>query len=211
VGHTNTVRGCRFWWNTDDGIDLIDNRGVVKVESCWSWYNGYVPGTFQTGGNGNGFKLGGGTEAYPSTVLREVTSCVSANNRANGFDHNGSDFIIKLFNSTAYNNGDAGFTFESSIAHVLRNNVACNNVHDAWTGQSNIHDHNTWDSSVSVSTADFAGIDLSLLANARQSDGSLPVITTLHLASGSDLIDAGVGVGLPYLGSNPDLGAFERQ
>jgi hypothetical protein len=31
----------------------------------------------------------------------------------------------------------------------------------------------------------------------------------MHLAPGSDLIDAGVNVGLPYSGSLPDLGCFE--
>jgi hypothetical protein len=35
------------------------------------------------------------------------------------------------------------------------------------------------------------------------------VITFLQLATGSDLINAGMNVGLPYSGSLPDLGAFE--
>ncbi|MGW2643028.1 hypothetical protein [Streptomyces sp. NPDC001348] len=43
----------------------------------------------------------------------------------------------------------------------------------------------------------------------RQSDGSLPVLPHLHLAANSTLIDKGVGVGLPYNGAAPDLGAFE--
>ncbi|MBL0135867.1 MAG: cadherin repeat domain-containing protein [Chitinophagaceae bacterium] len=47
------------------------------------------------------------------------------------------------------------------------------------------------------------------LDNARQTDGSLPVIPFMHLASGSDLIDAGINVGIPYNGTAPDLGAFE--
>lgn len=43
----------------------------------------------------------------------------------------------------------------------------------------------------------------------RQADGSLPEIDFLHLAKGSDLIDAGVETGLPFFGEAPDLGAFE--
>jgi hypothetical protein len=31
----------------------------------------------------------------------------------------------------------------------------------------------------------------------------------MHLTAGSDLIDAGVSVGLPYAGTAPDLGCFE--
>jgi hypothetical protein len=35
------------------------------------------------------------------------------------------------------------------------------------------------------------------------------VVDYMHLAPGSDLIDAGVDVGLPYEGVLPDLGCFE--
>jgi len=45
----------------------------------------------------------------------------------------------------------------------------------------------------------------------RKVDGSLPDITFGHLKAGSDLIDKGINVGLPYSGSAPDLGAFETQ
>jgi hypothetical protein len=44
----------------------------------------------------------------------------------------------------------------------------------------------------------------------RQADGSLPVNDFARLVAGSDLVDKGVGVGLPFTGSAPDLGAFER-
>ncbi len=37
----------------------------------------------------------------------------------------------------------------------------------------------------------------------------LPDITFGRLATGSDLIDAGVNVGLPFSGSAPDIGVFE--
>jgi len=43
----------------------------------------------------------------------------------------------------------------------------------------------------------------------RQADGSLPDNGFARLVAGSDLIDAGVDVGLPYCSSAPDLGAFE--
>ncbi|BCY09002.1 hypothetical protein [Actinoplanes sp. L3-i22] len=43
----------------------------------------------------------------------------------------------------------------------------------------------------------------------RQSDGSLPELTALHLSPGSTLIDKGTDVGLAFNGSAPDLGAFE--
>jgi len=37
----------------------------------------------------------------------------------------------------------------------------------------------------------------------------LPEIEFMHLANGSDLINAGIDLGFPFLGSAPDLGAFE--
>jgi hypothetical protein len=43
----------------------------------------------------------------------------------------------------------------------------------------------------------------------RQPDGNLPEIDFLHLAEGSDLIDAGVELGYAFNGEAPDLGAFE--
>jgi hypothetical protein len=53
-------------------------------------------------------------------------------------------------------------------------------------------------------TTSFAG-----MASARQADGSLPVLPFLRLAAQSPLIDKGTNVGLPYSGSEPDLGCFE--
>jgi hypothetical protein len=43
----------------------------------------------------------------------------------------------------------------------------------------------------------------------RKPDGSLPDVNLFHLAQGSNLIDKGINVGLPYNGNAPDLGAFE--
>ena len=62
---------------------------------------------------------------------------------------------------------------------------------------------------VTVNAADFQSLDASQMTLPRKADGSLPDITFMHLTSGSDLIDAGLNVGLPYNGAAPDLGAFE--
>lgn len=212
-GVSNTVSGCRFWWNTDDGIDLISNAGYVLIENCWSWYNGYIPDTFNQAGNGNGFKLGGATSDFRSTVLRTVRNCLSFRNRGHGFDQNQGSFIMQLYNNTSYDNVGAGFCLNmvSGIAHVLRNNIAYGN--DAYQTNADygwIHDHNTWNGIVSVSDNDFLSLTPSGLNYDRDSNGNLPVINFIHLASGSDMIDAGVSVGLAYSGSAPDLGCFEN-
>jgi uncharacterized repeat protein (TIGR02059 family) len=46
-------------------------------------------------------------------------------------------------------------------------------------------------------------------ASGARSSGNLPNISFMRLSSGSDLIDAGVSVGLVYAGKAPDLGALE--
>ena len=79
-----------------------------------------------------------------------------------------------------------------------------------------MHSNNTWDSGVAVDDADFLGLDVASLAGPRKADGDLPDVPFLHLAPGSDLINAGVvdtanGQQLPYLGAAPDLGPFERE
>ncbi len=129
-------------------------------------------------------------------------------------------------------------TVDSSVG-LLRNNLAFGKTLTSDFGNSGPIDDkfNSWDSStgVTVSAADFVNTTLSPptscpaaysaggkvcvlptdttsfagMASARQADGSLPVLTFLHLAAGSDLIDKGTDVGLPYVGKAPDLGAFE--
>ncbi len=52
-------------------------------------------------------------------------------------------------------------------------------------------------------------LDFTANTGVRKADGSLPDSTFLHLVGGSDLIDAGVDVGLSYNGAAPDLGACD--
>src|SRR5207253_5720245 len=60
TGATTIIRGCRAWWNSDDGYDLINQEVPVTVESSWAMGNGYAMyGTVNPSqGNGNGFKMG---------------------------------------------------------------------------------------------------------------------------------------------------------
>ena len=61
----------------------------------------------------------------------------------------------------------------------------------------------------SATDADFVSVDSSQIRWPRKPDGSLPDITFLKLKEGSDLIDAGTNIGLPYYGSKPDIGYSE--
>jgi hypothetical protein len=76
-------------------------------------------------------------------------------------------------------------------------------------GSFAIQETNSWLDSFDVTADDFLSLNIDSASSQRQADGSLPAIDFLHLAQGSDLIDAGVDLGFPYYGEKPDLGAFE--
>lgn len=214
AGFTNTVKGCRFWWNSDDGIDLWQNDGIVIIDSCWSWNNGYVPDTNTPAGNGNGFKLGITTIDYGTKVLRVLRNCVAYNNRSRGFDQNNALCSMEVFNNTAYHNGTNGYVFNyMAIVCNVKNNISYKNaIMPALSIPSTVVNNAFSDNDIATPVlfdSDFVSLDGTQLTSARKVDGSLPDINFMHLAPESDLIDAGVNVGLPFSGTAPDIGAFE--
>ncbi len=211
-GAVNTVWGCRFWWNTDDGIDPYGSDGTIIIENCWSFYNGYIPDTFNKGGNGSGFKLGITRADHGNDVLFQIRNCLAYKNRYIGFDQNGAKATTELYNNTSYMNGNHGFYFNDyDRVNILKNNISFKNLNEFKVSNESILSNNTFSSNLSVSESDFIGLDGTQLMGNRKADGSLPDIDFLHLDPGSDLIDAGVDVGLPYTGKAPDIGAFELQ
>ncbi len=221
AGTTNTVSGCRFWWNTDDGIDLNDNEGNVIVNNSWAWYNGFIPDTFTKGGDGNGFKLGLsaiGASDWRNTVKKTVTNSLAFDNLAWGFNENEAKQNMEIYNCVAYHNGisgswSGGFHLNvPNTPYYIKNNIAYKNVpDDIDLGVLTNVKSNSWNLGVTVSDSDFLSLDISLVDNSREQDGSLPDIDFLKLRSDSDLIDKGTNVGLPYSGNYPDLGAFEAR
>jgi hypothetical protein len=210
--------GCRAWRNADDGWDLYGVDSYITLKNCWSFYNGYKDDGSPMG-NGQGFKLGPGYTgtSYNSTVRRIITNCIAAGNKHHGFDQNwGSGWgtcRMNFYNNLAFDNAQMGweFSYISGIGNIFRNNAAFNNR----AGTVQVHlatstsDHNTWDGGITVNTGDFSSVTISQLSGTRKTDGSLPDITFGHLLSSSDLIDAGIDVGLPFNGSAPDMGVFE--
>lgn len=214
-GGNNVFRGCRAWWNTDDGYDFISAKGTCVVERSWAFYNGYLPDTFTGKANGNGFKAGGyGTGTVPDAPPRHtVRFCLAFKNRAAGFYANHHPIGGDWFDNTGYRNArdfDMLLLAPGGVAnHLLRNNLA-------YAGSSAIANFsggdaafNSWTLGVTLSDADFVSVDLKGVDGPRKTDGSLPDIQFMHLAAGSDLIDQGKDVGFPFVGAAPDLGAFE--
>ncbi|MBC8218434.1 MAG: ankyrin repeat domain-containing protein [Planctomycetes bacterium] len=207
VGQGNTLIGCRAWNNADDGFDCWYAGSSVGMENCYAYRNGQNiwehPGFT---GNANGFKLGQMEGAH--IVIR----CAAWEHPVRGFDLNGNSTGVTLYNCSALRNRiDYAFTFTKgnidkntlrnnlSLGGGIRINPAVNEQHNNWSTPLDIH----------VTEQDFLSLDDSVITGPRNPDGSIPKNDFLRLAPGSDAIDAGTDVGLPFVGKAPDLGAFE--
>ncbi|HTS16351.1 MAG TPA: right-handed parallel beta-helix repeat-containing protein [Verrucomicrobiae bacterium] len=207
-GPNNVFEGCRSYLNSDDGWDFYDNdANTVILSNCWSFMNGsnqWNVSGFQ--GNGNGFKLGGsGTHARHT-----LKQCMAFDNHSKGFDYNLSVGGHTLLNCTSFRNVNPNYEFPvtpSTGTDVFENCISYLGVVDIIAGSIQVS--NSWQNGLTVSGSDFVSLDSSLAFASRNPDYSLPTNGFARLAAGSDLIDAGINVGLPYNGSAPDLGAYE--
>lgn len=212
-GLSNTIQYCRAWNNGDDGFDLWDNDGYVLLDGCWSFNNGFREDGSTPGGDGAGFKLGETSADYSAEYLRTIQNCLAVNNRMYGISQNGALCMAYVYNNTVYGNGYRGIYFSSSWGtirhHIVRNNIAYGNVTNTLITADATVDHNSWNAGYTCNDNDFQNFDESQQYNDRTVLGALPDITFLHLVAGSDLINTGVNVGLPFSGAAPDLGCFE--
>ncbi len=234
AGATTIVRGCRAWWNSDDGYDLINQEVPVIVENSWAFANGYADygATNPSSGNGNGFKMGSSRTGVRHTVQNNV----AWKNKATGFYANHSTGGNNWYNNTSFQNGTQynmlASSFDSSgnvtgtivltgaLAHLMRNNIGYPNKNSNMDGVNT--QFNTWDLAITPAATDFLSITdptvsgtgqaletTSPALGPRQADGSLPNVDFMKLVAGSRMIDKGTDVGLPFVGAAPDLGAYE--
>ncbi|WP_081990228.1 right-handed parallel beta-helix repeat-containing protein [Psychroserpens sp. Hel_I_66] len=214
AGSGNKFFGCRAWQNLDDGWDgyLRETDNVTTYyENCWAFKNGYLMNGTVGAGDGNGFKTGGSDD---KTLKHNASykNCISAGNLFDGFDHNSNRGDIEIYNCSAFSNGrNISFSSTNIInSLIIKNTLSFDgNTNDSFSATTADITNNGWQNGLVTSAADFVSIDIDLLASPRNEDGSLPSIDFLKLISSSDLIDAGVNVGLPFNGSAPDIGAFE--
>ena len=230
---TNTYKGCRSWKNGDDGWDSYEKTGNTVYDSCWcyamspatfdmtdhirfktdsaSWFYQFKNASgryvITNYGNGNGFKLGGNYTANNATLH----NCISVGNPVKGFDQNNNNGVMTIYNCTSYNNGyNYGFSNSSYGTLIIKNCASLTSKSsNTFNSKSVTQAYNSWNTGLSCATTDFVSLDATQMLNARQADGSLPEITLLHLKSTSTMIDKGTNVGYVFLGSAPDLGAYE--
>lgn len=215
AGNTNTIRGCRIYYNADDGVDLWRNNGIIVVDNCWIWGNGYAEDHVTEVGNGNAIKLGE-TTTTDAAVRRIITNNLMFLHIANAVDQNAARAVCHVYNNTIWGN-DVGINlWDYNLAHIIQNNAVFGNNDNYSNGDysNTTRDYNSYDatwqpSGIVTETSDFASIDTTGVSSTRQGDGSLPTINFLRLSANSRLRDAGTDVGIPFSGSAPDLGAFE--
>ena len=208
-------KGCRAWDCADDGWDA-ESEGTIILDNCWAFIS---DPDFKYGING--FKLGL-AEIESENLGKRITNCLAAFEPNAGFTTNDDRCVAKwmeLYNNISFRN-DYGFFIEHTnssnereLKRIFKNNVSFNNNTNLFLagGVVYTHEYNSWEAppGVTLTSADFISLDTTGITGPRKADGSLPDINFLKLAPGSDLIDAGTYVGLPFYGSAPDLGAFE--
>ena len=206
--------GCRAWENGDDGWDLFETDYSVIISNCWTWKSAMLGGQ----GNGNGFKLGGDGAGGNSMGVHYVYNGVAFGCKVNNFTQNSHRDGEVILNCLAFSPGASGYNyfFEGTL-NGGKQNVFKNNASIPRTGTNGggfiedngpLEANNSWNLAVTVSSADFNSILEAAAKAPRQPDGSLPT-GFARLVAGSDLIDKGVSVGIPFNGASPDLGAFE--
>jgi hypothetical protein len=134
---------------------------------------------------------------------------VAFGNRVKGFDQNNNPGGLTIYSCTSYDNGanfGLGNPVNAGQEHVLKNNISLGSI-DTIANAS--QQNNSWNAGFSVSAPDFVSLEPSPAVIGRNPDGTWPRTDLFRLVQGSQLIDVGIDVGLPFTGSTPDLGAFE--
>ncbi len=193
----NVLRGCRAWFNSDDGYDCINSGEAVTFDHCWAFYNGFST-EFKSLGDGNGFKAGGyghrPLEEVPSVVPHHVVKfCVAVGNKAHGFYLNHHMAGDEWLNDSAYRNGVDFDMVERvgddintpGVGQIIRNCLAYKGkeiLGDIVRGKC-VMENNSFD--LKLKDSDFLSLEEKELRGARGKDGGLPEMRFLHPVKGS--------------------------
>lgn len=186
----NTYKGCRSWWVTDDGFDGFKCNGTIIYDSCWSFRNGYIPGTMTYLKGATGFKMG--YDDNISNVTRVYNNCLAFDVTEIGYSLNDANSIVHLYNSIAWRNGTWGIRLISSgsnLPHITKyctsfDNSTRESKFDYTAGTNSINDNNSWNgdafyapgswNDTHTSGNSFISLDTTGVTGPRQANGSLP-------------------------------------
>lgn len=173
-GTGNTVRGARLWDNVDDGFDVWKFASPVLVEDTIAYGNGFNRWDFPDfAGDGNGFKLGGGTPA-PS-VGHTVRNSAAFENAKHGLTDNGNPGALALSGNTTFANAGTGFDADTAGARAgLTANLAVSDGRPAALGADTVSTGNSWDIGGPWNDDSVLSTDPAVVTGPRAADGSLP-------------------------------------
>ena len=161
----NTVYGHTLARGNADGIGLQNNVGSTYIHDnvvyanaddgidTWNTPHNTIVGNTVYGqvgpGDGNGFKLGGGSTGGSNIVKQNI----AYSNKSNGFDSNGSGGNV-FYNNVAYKNGNFGFEDGwknprctlATCKETFINNIGYNNGHGnfAASAYTAVSHNNLW-------------------------------------------------------------------
>jgi hypothetical protein len=173
-GTGNVVRGARLWNNVDDGFDNWKFASPIVVENTVAYGNGFNRWGFPDfAGDGNGFKLGGGSPA--PAVAHTLRNSVAFKNAAHGVTDNGNTGALALTRTSTYANAGTGFDVDTSGGKaVLTGNLSVDDARAVALGSGTVSSGNSWNLGGTWNASSVLSTDPGPLTGARAADGSLP-------------------------------------
>jgi hypothetical protein len=233
------ISGCRAWNNSDDGMEISSDMNFEATNNWMFCNGRYSKGAGTGVKFGPATVRSPGKRKIHNTLVAFNKGSGFADQNLCDVTHGPVEDIYNntLYkNEFGFTSDPCAFDCETGYANVIyRNNVvhksryailgqvyltACGYEHQSYQSYHN----NTWidntnypyfsmNPAVTVTDADFELVDSAQAVNQllakRKPDGSLPDIAFMKLTVSSDLIDAGMDVGLGYNGEAPDMGAWE--
>lgn len=173
-GTGNVVRGARLWNNVDDGFDAWKFASPILIENTIAYGNGYNRWNFPDfPGDGNGFKMGGGSPA-PAVghILRHT---IAFKNAAHGVTDNGNPGALALTRNTTWAN--AGTGFDADVAGgtaTLTANLSVADARAAAVGSGTVATGNSWNLGGTWDASSVLSTDPGAITGPRSVDGSPP-------------------------------------
>ncbi|NUT30960.1 MAG: DUF1565 domain-containing protein [Streptomyces sp.] len=173
-GTGNVVRGARLWNNVDDGFDAWKFSSPILIENTIAYGNGYNRWNFPDfSGDGNGFKMGGGSPA--PAVGHTLRNTIAYKNAAHGVTDNGNPGALALTRNTTW--GNAGTGFDADVAGgtaALTANLSIADARPAAVGTGTMASGNSWNLGGTWDASSVLSTDPAALTGPRATDGSLP-------------------------------------
>ncbi len=187
AGDNNLFEFNEVYDNDHFGFHVYPHANNTIVRYNLVHGNGKTTVGLNTGGDGILLTGGDNNQAYGNIVWDNGGPGLTGNGIRAAYGATNA----KIYNNTLYGNSQYGIEiFDSAANTIIRNNISVSNssgaIHNA--GYATVEDHNF-----------FSGDPLFVNPGAQN----------FALQAGSTAIDAGVDVGLPFIGTAPDIGALE--